>query len=180
MQGKSYKAGCPVPREGLRYLRVLHKDAQGRTLVGEMVVSRSIADDLMEILRALYEASYPIERMVLVDTYDADDERSMRANNSSGFNFRYIRDTRIISRHGRGEAVDINPLYNPYCKRRSDGTLYVEPATAAAYTDRTAVFPYKIVRGDLCWRLFTEKGFEWGGDWQHCRDWQHFERPEKR
>ena len=42
MDGKSYKEGCPVAREDLRYLTVLHKDSLGRTLVGEMVVNKAI------------------------------------------------------------------------------------------------------------------------------------------
>ena len=34
--------------------------------------------------------------------------------------------------------------------------------------------PY-IGRDDLCFRLFTEAGFEWGGDWTTRKDYQHFE-----
>ena len=33
-------------------------------------------------------------------------------------------------------------------------------------------------REDLrCYTLFTEKGFEWGGDWTDRKDYQHFELP---
>ncbi|MBQ6045011.1 MAG: hypothetical protein IJL42_05795, partial [Bacteroidales bacterium] len=59
MSGRSYKDGCPVAVEDLRYLRVLHSDLSGRTLVGEMVANKSIADDLLEIFRELYDAGYP-------------------------------------------------------------------------------------------------------------------------
>lgn len=176
MQGRSYRADCTIPRQDLRYLTCLHRDIQGRTLMGEMVVHVSIADDVIEILRALYQGAYPIERMLLIDRYDADDETSMRANNSSGFNFRYISHTHIISRHGRGMAIDINPLYNPYHKTLPDGTTVTEPANATPYLDRQADFPYKIVRGDLCYRLFTSHGFKWGGNWRSRKDYQHFER----
>ena len=34
--------------------------------------------------------------------------------------------------------------------------------------------PY-IGRDDLCFKLFTEAGFEWGGDWTTRKDYQHFE-----
>ncbi|MBQ9400496.1 MAG: M15 family metallopeptidase [Bacteroidales bacterium] len=176
MQGKSYKADCPVPREDLRYITVLHRDIEGRAIVGEMVVSALISADLLEIFRALYEASYPIERMRLVDLYDADDETSMRANNSSCFNFRFITGSTKVSKHGLGLAVDINTLYNPYHKVRPDGSDHVEPATAVPYLDRTADFPYKIVKGDLCYRLFIEHGFTWGGEWTSLKDYQHFEK----
>ena len=32
-----------------------------------------------------------------------------------------------------------------------------------------------IKKGDLCYKLFTENGFEWGGDWTTVKDYQHFE-----
>ncbi len=176
MKGKSFKEECTVPRSELRYLLCLHKDKDGRIKVGEMVLNRRIADDVLEILKELYRQNYPIERMRLVDYWDADDERSMRDNNSSSFNFRFITHTTKVSKHGLGLAVDINPLYNPYYKLRSDGTEIIEPSTAGPYLDRAGDFDYKIVEGDLCWKLFTEHGFEWGGTWTQCKDYQHFER----
>ena len=177
MQGRSYPSDCPVRREDLRYLRVLHRDAAGQALVGEMIVGKRIAGDVLEILRALFDAGYPIERMRLVDGYDADDETSMRANNSSCFNFRYISHTTTVSKHGLGEAVDINPLYNPYHKFLPDGTEVIEPATGAPYLDRSGDFPYKIEKGDLCYRMFRRHGFNWGGEWTSRKDYQHFEKP---
>ena len=99
----------------------------------------------------------------------------MRANNSSAFNFRYISGTKSLSRHSRGMAVDINPLYNPYVRYRGSRTL-VEPANAKPYVDRSKDFPYKIVKGDLCYRLFKKYGFTWGGDWKNSKDYQHFEK----
>lgn len=176
MDGRSYKDGCPVPVADLRYLRVLHKDLEGRTLVGEMVANKSIADDLLEIFRALYEAGYPIERMRLIDDYDADDEASMSANNSSCFNFRRKPHMSAVSKHALGEAVDINPLYNPYYRVTPAGARIVEPASGAPYVDRAGDFPYKVERGDLCHRLFLEHGFHWGGSWTRSKDFQHFER----
>ncbi|MBQ7193885.1 MAG: M15 family metallopeptidase [Synergistaceae bacterium] len=170
MKGKSYKDNCPIPVEDLRYVHVLHKDLQGNTHEGELVCNVYIAKDVLEIFRGLYEAGYPVERVRLVDDYDADDELSMRDNNSSCFNFRFITQSTKISKHGLGLAVDINTLYNPYVKGE-----HVEPSTAKEYTDRSKNFPYKIERGDLCFRLFAEHGFEWGGDWKSLKDYQHFE-----
>ena len=173
MYGKSYKEGCPVPREDLRYIRTLHVNEDGQTLTGEMVVNAAIADDVSESLRELYEAGYPIERMRLVDDYDADDVASMEDNNSSSFNYRPIAGTDRISRHGYGMAVDINTLYNPYYKLESDT---VSPEESRPYLDREAEYPYKLEEGDLCYRLFTEHGFEWGGAWETVKDYQHFEK----
>lgn len=175
MQGRSYKADCTVPREELRYIHVLHMGFDGQTHEGELVVNKAIADDVLEIFEELYKAEYPIEKVRLVDEYDADDEASMSDNNSSAFNFRFISHTTKISKHGMGMAVDINTLYNPYVKT-VDGKLSIEPANAAEYVDRSADFPYKIDHDDLCYKLFTEHGFEWGGDWTHSKDYQHFEK----
>lgn len=176
MEGKTFKADCTLPREDLRYLHVLHVDGAGEVHEGEMVVNYHIAEDVLEILRKLYEAGYPIERMRLMDEYDADDETAMRDNNSSCFNFRFISHTTRVSKHGLGLAVDINTLYNPYT-RVADGVRIVEPATGEAYLDREADFPYKITEGDLCWQLFAEHGFIWGGSWKNRKDYQHFEVP---
>lgn len=174
MQGKSYKDNCTVPYEDLRYIHILHKDFEGNTKEGELVVNRLIAEDILEIFRELYNQNYPIEKVKLVDEYNADDEASMSDNNSSAFNFRFISYTTTISKHGLGLAIDINTLYNPYIKT-VNGALNIEPANATEYVDRDKEFEHKIDHNDLCYRLFTEHGFEWGGDWSSAKDYQHFE-----
>ena len=176
MQGKSYKKGCTVVRAELRYLRLSHYDKDGREHVGELVCNKAIAEDLKAIFQELYRQKYPIERMRLIDDYDGNDERSMAANNTSCFNFRSIAGSGKLSKHATGMAIDINPLYNPYVKRRKDGTTFVQPATATKYADRGKAWPYKIERGDLCHRLFVAHGFRWGGAWASQKDYQHFER----
>ena len=177
--GKSFKEDCTLPREDLRYLHVLHKDSDGNEHEGEMIVNRHIAEDVLEILRQLYEADYPIEKIRLIDEYDADDEASMEDNNSSAFNFRFISHTTRVSKHGLGLAVDINTLYNPYTKI-VDGERIIEPINGEPYLDRNAEFPYKIDENDLCYQLFTEHGFECGGAWEDRKDYQHFEIPDER
>ena len=173
MDGKSYKVGCPVPVSELRHLNILHRNLCGDTLEGELVCHARIAESLVKIFERLYEASYPIERVRLIDEYDADDEMSMRDNNSSCFNFRRVSFTDRISLHGYGMAVDINPLYNPYVKM-VNGKEVVAPETAVDFVSREKKFPYKIERSDLCFRLFAEYGFSWGGDWADEKDYQHF------
>ena len=175
IEGKSFKANCTTSREDLRYLRVLHYNKDREVQEGELVCHKDIADDLLAIFQELYKAAYPIERMVLIDEYDADDEASMRANNTSVFNFRYASGMKRLSSHSTGMAIDINPLYNPLVRYR-EGQTRVFPTTAAAYMDRTKYFPYKIEKGDLCYRLFKKYGFSWGGDWKSSKDYQHFEK----
>ena len=176
MKGKSFKDDCPLSLDDLRYLHLLHKDLNGNTHEGEMVCNTYIAAALIDIFQKLYEANYPIEKIRLVDEYNADDETSMRDNNSSCFNFRFITHTKRISKHGLGLAVDINTLYNPYIKYTDNGKI-LEPATAEKYLDRSKNFDYKIDTDSLCYKLFTEHGFEWGGNWKTVKDYQHFEIP---
>lgn len=174
MQGKSYKENCTVPREELRYLHILHVGFDNNTHEGELIVNKRIAEDVLDIFKELCKAGYQIEKVRLIDEYNAQDELSMRDNNSSAFNFRYISYSTILSKHAMGLAVDINTLYNPYIKQ-VDGRLNIEPANAVQYVDRNRQFPHKIDHDDLCYKLFTKYGFEWGGDWEDSKDYQHFE-----
>ena len=177
IKGKTFKDDCTLPLEDLRYLNLLHKDIKGNTLKGEMICNKYISKDLLEIFEKLYQENYPIEKIRLMDEYDADDETAMRDNNSSCFNFRFISHTKRISKHGLGLAVDINTLYNPYHKI-VDGKEIIEPATAKDYLDRTKKFIYKIEENDICYNLFKEHGFIWGGNcWDDRQDYQHFEIP---
>lgn len=175
MYGKSYKEDCTVPRAELRYLKLAHYGFDGRVHQGELVVNVSIANEVLDIFKELYEIQYPIEKMHLIDEYDADDEQSMADNNSSAFNYRVISGTSKLSNHSKGLAIDINPLYNPYVHKNT-GTEVWEPANAAAYTDRSSAFDHKIDEADECYRIFTEHGFSWGGSWSRSKDYQHFEK----
>lgn len=60
----------------------------------------------------------------------------------------------------------------------ADGHMQVRisPSGSEAYADRKRDFPHKLGPGDLCYELFISHGFTWGGDWTHCKDYQHFEK----
>ena len=173
--GKSYKEYCDIPYSDLRYVRVLHTDFDGQTRIGELIVNKAIAQDVADIFKELYEISYPIEKMLLIDEYDADDIKSMEDNNTSAFNFRYIEGTTKRSVHSYGLAIDINPLYNPYVRTKND-KLEVLPESAAEYADRTRDNIYYIKKDDPCYKAFTSRGFTWGGEWKNSKDYQHFEK----
>lgn len=176
MQGKSYPNGCPVSRTELRYLIIPHYDGHGHVRIGEMVANKAIAADLIDIFRELFRKAYPIERMVLVDDYDGDDLRSMADNNTSCFNYRRVSGSKKLSRHARGMAVDLNPLYNPFVRTVRRRTV-VEPANATPYVDRSrSDYPYKITTSDPAYLLFIRHGFRWGGAWRSSKDYQHFQK----
>ena len=176
MQGKSFPAGCSVQRSDLRYLTLTHYNACGEIKTGEMVCNKAIAKDLIDIFKELFRQHYPIERIQLIDEYDANDERSMRANNTSCFCYRVVEGSKTLSNHALGLAVDLNPLYNPCVRHKKDGTLLVQPETGKPFVSRTRTFIYKITHKDLAYRLFKKHGFKWGGDWNTVKDYQHFEK----
>ena len=171
MRGVSYPDGAEIQMEELRYLKLSYIGFDGKELVGEMVCNQAIAGDLLEIFKALYEARYPIRSIRLIDDFGGDDEASMAADNTSCFNYRKISGMRRLSAHARGMAVDVNPFENPYVR-----TSGVKPAGASSYADRSREFPHKIDRNDLCYKLFREHGFAWGGAWRSVKDYQHFEK----
>lgn len=176
ISGVSYPAKCIVPLEDLRYLVVPHYTLDGGVEIGELICNKLIADDLIDIFRNLFNARYPIESMRLVDDFGADDRASMSANNTSCFNFRNVAGTSKLSNHARGLAIDVNPRYNPYVKRKKNGTLYVSPENGREFADRNASFPYKIDENDLLYKEFKAHGFSWGGHWKTEKDYQHFQK----
>lgn len=171
MRGRSLPANAKISMNQLRYLTLPYYDFDGNIQKGEMVCNKAIAHDLLCIFRALFSQAYPIYSMRLVDDFDADDEASMQANNTSCFNYRYISGTRILSRHAYGMAVDINPLQNPCIRGKQ-----IQPSTAEEFVDRSKDFPHKIDKDDYCKKVFTSYRFRWGGNWRRMKDYQHFEK----
>ena len=176
--GISYpETGCTVPYEDLNYVGLLYIDFNGEEQEGELICNKAIAQDMVEIFYELYRNEYQIERIRLIDEYDGDDTLSMLDNNTSCFNYRVVDGTDSLSKHALGCAIDINPFYNPYVvfNRGENGETYISPKGSEIYADRSQDFPYKIDETDLCYRLFTEHGFTWGGNWNSCKDYQHFQ-----
>ena len=171
MQGRSFNEPAPVTRDDLRLLHLKFFGFDGEVHKGEMVCHKDVADDLLDIFRALFKEKYPIESIRLVDDFGGDDNASMAADNTSCLNIRKMVGGSKFSKHAYGVAVDVNPLYNPYVK----GT-HIEPSESAPYVDRTLDFPHKLTADDLCVRLFKAHGWTWGGDWKSLKDWQHFEK----
>jgi hypothetical protein len=173
MKGKSFADNCTLKREDLRYLKLLHYDLNGDIRLGEMVCNKAIAEDLINIFHELFVKKYPIEKIRLIDDYDADDEKSMSDNNTSCFCFRNVSGSNSLSLHALGKAVDINTRYNPYI-RTFRGKTVIQPANGEPYCDRSKDFDYKITAEDDCCKIFKKYGFLWGGEWGAYKDYQHF------
>ncbi len=173
--GVSYVDNSNISLDELRYCKVLYNDFDGNVQNGELICNEQIAQDLLEIFYELYNNGYQIESVKLIDEYKGDDTASMLANNTSCFNYRVVEGSNKLSKHAYGLAIDLNPFYNPYITYNKDGSQNISPAGSEAYADRDASFPYKIDENDLAYKLFTEHGFKWGGNWNSVKDYQHFE-----
>ena len=165
-----------ISLDELRYVHILHIDYEGNSVPGELICNEYIAEDLVEIFYELYRNEYRLQSVLLIDEYEGDDNASMEANNTSCFNYRPLTNSASLSMHAYGLAVDINPLYNPYVAFKKDGSQEILPASAQPYADRKESFPYKIDEDDLCYKLFTQHGFIWGGNWNNVKDYQHFQK----
>jgi poly-gamma-glutamate synthesis protein (capsule biosynthesis protein) len=169
MEGCSWRGDEPrCPRwDDLAYLQLDHVTFDG-TARGELVVAAAVAPRVVELFRRLWQLGFPIRQLRLVDDYDASDDASMTADNSSAFNFRLIAGTTLLSQHALGRAIDINPVENPW--RKPDRIV---PAAGAAFADRTDLRPGMFVRPGPVVAALDELGWEWGGDWRHAFDDHH-------
>jgi len=106
-----------------------------------------------------------------VDAYHGSDDRSMAADNTSGFNCRaaVAAGPSSWSMHASGEAIDVNTVENPYLESGR-----VLPPNGRAYADRTRVRPGMAVEGGILVRAFARVGWGWGGRWTASPDYQHF------
>jgi hypothetical protein len=169
--GASWHPGCPVGPSQLRRVRISYWDFDGRRHVGALDVNVAVTRDVTTVFRRLYAARFPIRRMRPIDAYGGSDERSMAADNTSGFNCRYASapGPRRWSAHAYGEAIDVDTVENPYV----EGNL-VRPAAGRAFLDRSRYRPGMAVAGGVLVCAFSAVGWQWGGRWSATPDYQHF------
>jgi hypothetical protein len=167
----SWRPGCPVAPSQLRLIRLRYYGFDHESHVGRIIVNASVVDAVIKVFGLLYAARFPIRRMVPVDAYHGQDPASMAADNTSGFNCR-----RAVapgppqwSVHAYGEAIDVNPVENPYIDAE-----VVMPAAGATFVDRAHVRPGMAVPGGTLVEAFASVGWYWGGRWTGSPDYQHF------
>jgi hypothetical protein len=167
----SYHPGCPVSPDGLRLVRLSYWGFDGGPHTGRIVVSRRVTGDVIAVFRRLYAAHFPIRRMVPVSAYRGSDDASMAADNTSGFNCRRAVGSRTggWSMHAYGEAIDVNPVENPYVLGNR-----VLPPSGGRYLDRGRRLRGMAVEGGVVVKAFAAVGWGWGGRWAGSRDYQHF------
>jgi hypothetical protein len=164
----SWRPGCPVGLSDLRRVTLTHWGFDGRPRAGEIVVHRDQADRILGVFAAVFEAHFPLEQVRLIDEFGGDDDRSMAANNTSGFNCRYVAGTRRWSQHAYGRAIDINPVQNPYVRGGE-----VSPPEGRPYVRRDRSVPGLITADGPVVAAFSRARWLWGGRWA-SPDYQHF------
>jgi hypothetical protein len=169
MRGVSWHPGCPVPLADLRLVVLTHRGFDGRLHRGELVVHRTVVDDLGEVFPRLQEADVPLERAERIERFGGDDDRSMDANNTSAFNCRRMTSGSSWSEHAYGTAVDLNPVQNPYVRGQT-----VLPSAGRDHLDRSEPAPGTFVEGDEVVTAFDAIGWGWGGRWSSAKDYMHF------
>jgi D-alanyl-D-alanine carboxypeptidase-like protein len=165
----TWRGGCPVHALELRLVRLSYWGFDNRAHPGRLVVHRRVTADVVKIFRRLYAARFPIRRMVPVSRYRGSDEASMAADNTSGFNCRYVSGTSRWSMHAYGLAIDVNPVENPYVSGSR-----IRPPAGRRYVDRSRRRPGMAADGGVLVQAFSSVGWKWGGHWRGSLDYQHF------
>jgi hypothetical protein len=157
-----FKKGKDLIDKDIVKVEISFINFEGTEDKGILEVHKDVKDEVVKIFNEIKEINFPIFKMETVDKYDFDDEKSVVANNSSAYNFRFVSGTTKLSDHAIGLAIDINPKQNPW----------VHPSALNK-------FPYvpgekgTIEKGDEVVAIFEKYGWSWGGNWRNP-DYQHF------
>ena len=169
MTGVSWKAECPVGLDDLSLLDVPHIGFDNTVHRGQLVVAKRLAPAFLSAFRSMYDARFRIEKIRLIDEYGAVDDASMADNNTSAFNCRKTTGGTNWSQHSYGNAIDINPVQNPYVK----GAIVLPPA-GEPYRTRDGRKVGVISSGGPVVQAFDGLRWGWGGRWTSFQDYQHF------
>jgi D-alanyl-D-alanine carboxypeptidase len=176
LQGRFWKAGCPVPLSQFRLLTVSHWGFDGRAHEGQLVVNRDVAAPLAKAFRRLYELRFPIRHMQLTDMYGPVSARPADGDVTGSFSCRQAvpspctggSGTGSWSNHAYGHAIDINPRENPYV-----GCGMTRDRGSAPYIDRSRLRKGMVTPAVV--QAFRSIGWGWGGDWTGAtKDYMHF------
>jgi hypothetical protein len=167
----TWRPGCPVGPSSLRLLHLSFVGFDGRAHLGTIIVNRAVVRDVSKVFSILYAKRFPIHSMKPEDAFRGSDPASMAADNTSGFNCRYAVAPGPVtwSVHAYGEAIDVNPVQNPYLEGGK-----VQPTSGAAYQVRSDIRPGMAEPGGVLNSAFASVGWFWGGRWTTSPDYQHF------
>jgi hypothetical protein len=172
----AWHSGCPVPLSGLRLLTVDYWGFDGAVHSGQLVVGAQAAPKLAKVFRRLYELRFPIHHMAVDEAYGAAVHRPADGDESASFSCRQAVPSPCVggtgtghwSEHAYGEAVDLNPVENPYV-----GCGMTRDRTALSYVDRSRLRRGMVTPAVV--EAFASVGWGWGGAWTgSTKDYMHF------
>ncbi len=172
--GISWNPGCPVGLESLRLLEMDYWKTDGSRQRGKLIIHESVASEVLGIFEQLFQNRFPFESIEPISSprFGGSDNRSMDANNTSAFNCRpKTGRSKGYSVHSYGKAIDINPLWNPYIKKKR-----ILPLGGKSFVGRLPCRQGMLCSSSLGVKKFKENGWIWGGDWKSLKDYQHFEK----
>jgi hypothetical protein len=171
--GRSWHPGCPVGPDQLRLLTLPYWGFDGVAHTGHLVVNAASVDAVRSVFTRLAAAHFPIRKMLTIDHYGASDDASVADDNTAAFNCRLAVNPggpASWSEHAYGDAIDVNPVENPYVE--SNGV--VDPPAGSAWLDRSNHRPGMAFAGSPLNDAFGAVGWGWGGTWGGNPDYQHF------
>ncbi len=136
---------------------------------GQIAIHSDLASDIIGAFELLLREKFPIESVIpIADArFKWDDTASTSANNTSAFNYRFVRDTNELSNHATGRAIDINPRLNPY---------FLGDRVLPANATYNPTVKGTIHTGSNLVAYLENLGWQWGGNWDEDLDFQHFEK----
>lgn len=142
----------------------------GKIHKGQLICHRLVQEELKAVFKDLLRLKFPIQSVIPISEFDFDDQKSMRANNTTCFDFRVKVMGNGWSKHAQGLALDINPMQNPYIHPRK-----IEP-----FPNQSEMTTGRIRKEDEMGKkvidIFKNYGWKWGGNWRSSKDYMHFEK----
>jgi hypothetical protein len=176
LMAKEWHSGCPVPLSGLRVLTVSYWGFDNAVHRGQLIVNADAAHKLALVFERLYGMRFPIRHMAVSDEYGPKSVQPRDGDVTASFECRQAvpspcsggTGTGHWSEHAYGEAVDLNPVENPYV-----GCGMTRDKTALSYLNRSW-HRRGMVRPSVV-AAFSSVGWGWGGSWSgNTKDYMHF------
>ncbi len=151
-------------KSSLKLLSVEYFSFDNKLHLGQILIHKDLAKDLLEIFEIIKQKRFPISKVIPISKYNWSDELSIKDNNTSAFNYRYVKGTKALSSHALGRAIDINPKLNPQIGNGTSDSKYNIDLQGT------------IAANSFLVKEFTKRGWQWGGFWKRTKDYQHFEK----
>jgi DNA integrity scanning protein DisA with diadenylate cyclase activity len=154
-------------RKVLKLISVEYFSFDDKLHRGQILIHKDLANDVIEIFKVIKEKKFAISKVIPIIKYNWSDENSMKDNNTSAFNYRYVKGTSQLSSHAFGRAIDINPKFNPQIINKN---------TFPANAKYDVTVMGTILADSFLVKEFKKRGWQWGGFWKKNKDYQHFEK----